>query len=315
MASLVILWRVRTICGGTRSAASERVPFRREACPPAVAEDCEAPKIDVSFGSLQPRDGTALNVVVVVRLAPDLSQELEIDASGRDIERESLGTAINELDNHALEEAMLIKQASGASVSVVALKAKGIEQALRVAFARGADRAVLVDGPTLDPYDTRGAAAALSAAIRQLEADLVLTGVQTPYDLFGPTAPYLASFLGWPHVSVVTQVRPSNGVVRLTQEYSGGRRAILEIKLPAVLGVQAASRPPGYVSMSRLRQAMTGSVVNTMQVATESLPTVSSLIALVRPERRARATMIGGGPAEVASEFLGVLRDRRILEL
>lgn len=255
-----------------------------------------------------------MNIVVVLRLAPFPGEELQIDASGRDIDREIIGTSINEFDDQALEEAILIKQASGATVTAVALRSEGMEQALRVAFARGADRAVLVDGPELDPYDTRGAAAALSAAIRELGPDVVLTGVQTPYDVFGQTAPYLASILGWPHVSVVTQVQPSPGVVRVTQEYAGGRRALLEIELPAVLGIQAASQPPGYVSTSRLRQAMLGSVIDTMQVSVAPPPALSSLASLGRPERGAQATMLEGSPADVASQILGVLRDRAVLE-
>ena len=255
-----------------------------------------------------------MNIVVVLRLAPDASQELEIAPSSRDIDRESAGWVINEFDNQALEEAVLIKQASGASVIALALRAEGIEHALRVAFGRGADRVVLADGPPLDTYDTRGAAATLSAAIRELEADLVLTGVQTPYDVFGQTAPYVASILGWPHVSVVTQVQSSDGVVRVTQEYSGGRKALLEIQLPAVLGIQAASQPPGYIPMSRLRQAMTGSVVDRMWIAEESPLAASSLVSLARPERGARATMLSGGPVEVADQIIGVLRDRGMLE-
>lgn len=255
-----------------------------------------------------------MNVVVVLRLAPDLSEELEIDPSGKDIDREFLGTAINEFDDQALEEAILIKQASGASVTAVALRTEGVEQALRVAFARGADRAVIVDGPTLDAYDTRGAATVLSAAIRELQPDLVLTGVQTPYDVFGQAAPYVASILGWPHVSVVTQVQLSDRRVRVMQEYSGGRKALLEIELPAVLGVQAASQPPGYVSTSRLRQAMTGSVVGTMQVAVESSPPVSAIVSMGRPVRGARATMLQGGPGEIAIQILDVLHDHGILE-
>ena len=96
---------------------------------------------------------------------------------------------INEFDDQALEEAVLIKEATGATVTAVGLRGDGIEQALRVAYARGADRVVVVDAGEIDPYDSRTAALAFAQAFRELAPDLVLTGVQTPSDVFGQTAP------------------------------------------------------------------------------------------------------------------------------
>ena len=96
---------------------------------------------------------------------------------------------INEFDDQALEEAVLIKEATGATVTAVGLRAEGIEQALQVAYARGADRMVIVEAGELDPYDSRTAARAFAEALRELAPDLVLIGVQTPSDVFGQTAP------------------------------------------------------------------------------------------------------------------------------
>ena len=53
--------------------------------------------------------------------------------------------SITDFDDQALEEAVLIKEATGATVTAVGLQADGIEDALRVAYARGADRVVIVE--------------------------------------------------------------------------------------------------------------------------------------------------------------------------
>ena len=47
---------------------------------------------------------------------------------------------------------------------------------------------------------------AFAQAFRELAPDLVLIGVQTPSDVFGQTAPYLAAALGWPQANVVVGV-------------------------------------------------------------------------------------------------------------
>jgi electron transfer flavoprotein beta subunit len=254
-----------------------------------------------------------MNIAVVLRLMPSLGDELEVDDTGVDIDRDIIEPVINEFDEQALEEAVLIKEASDASVTALALASDGAEQALRVAYARGADRVVLVDAGDVDPYDTRTSSRALAQALRQLAPDLVLTGVQTPYDVFGQTAPYLAAELGWPQANVVVGTTVSDGAARVTQEYAGGRLAVLALTLPAVVGVQSASSPPRYVSMARLRQAMSEAQAETISAGVEPSPAAPRITALARPERTGGATMLEGDAEEVAQKLAALLRERGAL--
>jgi electron transfer flavoprotein beta subunit len=254
-----------------------------------------------------------MNIAVAVRLMPKAGDELELDPSGTDIDREYVDMTITDFDDQALEEAVLIKEATGATVTAVGLKADGIEEALRVAYARGADRVVIVDAGEIDPYDSRTASHAFAEAFRQLAPDLVFVGVQTPTDVFGQTAPLLAVDLGWPQASVVVGVAVEDGRARVTQEYAGGRLAVLGVALPAVIGVQSASSPPRYVSMTRLRQAMSEASAETLAVSVAPAEAAAELVSLARPEARGRATMLEGDAEEIAAQILGVLRERGAL--
>jgi len=254
-----------------------------------------------------------MDIAVAVRLMPKSGDELEVDAGGTDIDRELVEMVISEFDDQALEEAVLIKEATGATVTAVGLRADGIDQALRVAYARGADRLVVVEAGEIDPYDSRTAALAFAEAMRALTPDLVLVGVQTPSDLFGQTAPQLAVSLGWPQASVVVGVSLDDGTARVVQEYSGGRLAVLGLPLPSVVGVQSASSPPRYVSMGRLRQAMTEATTETLDVSVEAPTAASTLVSLSRPELQAGATMLEGEADEVAAKLVAVLREQGAL--
>jgi electron transfer flavoprotein beta subunit len=254
-----------------------------------------------------------MDIAVAVRLMPKAGDEIEVDESGTDIDRELVDMVISEFDDHALEEAVLVKEATGATVTAVGLRGEGVEQALRVAYARGADRVVVVDAGEIDPYDSRTAALAFAEAFRQLAPDLVLVGVQTPYDLFGQTAPYLAVALGWPQANVVVGVRVVDGTARVTQEYAGGRLAVLGLPLPSVVGVQSASSPPRYVSMGRLRQAMTEATPETLAVSVAAPAAAPTLVSLARPEPQAGATMLEGDAEQAAAQIVAVLRERGAL--
>jgi electron transfer flavoprotein beta subunit len=254
-----------------------------------------------------------MNIAVALRLMPNPADELELDDSGADIDREYVDMVINEFDDQALEEAVLVKEATGATVTAMALEADGAEQALRVAYARGADRVMLVEAGQLGPYDSRTAALAFAEAVRELAPDMVLTGVQTPADLFGQTAPYLATALDWPQANVVDGVAIVDGSAHVTQEYAGGRLAVLALRLPAVVGVQAANSPPRYVSMARLRQAMSEASIETLNVTVQPLPPASTIASLARPEQTSGATMLKGDSAELAKQIAALLREQGAL--
>jgi electron transfer flavoprotein beta subunit len=254
-----------------------------------------------------------MNIAVALRLMPNLGDELEVGPGGTDIDRDLVEMVLNESDEQALEEAVLIKEAAGATVTAVGLQSDGMDQALKVAYARGADRSVLVDAGAIAPYDSPTAALAFAQAFRELAPDLVLTGVQTPSDVLGQTAPYLAARLGWPQANVVVGVTLADGGARVVQEYAGGRLAVLELGLPAVVGVQSASSPPRYVSMARLRQAMSEASTEEMSVNIEASGHAPEVVAIARPEQTAGATMLDGDAAEAAAKIAALLREHGAL--
>jgi electron transfer flavoprotein beta subunit len=86
-----------------------------------------------------------MHLAVILRLIPDLSEELEIDDSGTDIDRQWIGFKLNEFDDQALEEAVLLKERFGAKVTAIALAAEGSDRILQTAVARGADEALRID--------------------------------------------------------------------------------------------------------------------------------------------------------------------------
>jgi electron transfer flavoprotein beta subunit len=253
-----------------------------------------------------------MHVAVVLKQVADLVEELEIDSGGKDIDRSFVKMKLNEFDDHALEQAVLLKESGGAKVTALALSADGIDQVLYAAKARGADAAVKVDAGS-ELLDSRQAAGALAQAIKQLGPDLVLTGVQAADDLFGQTAPFLASALGWPHVSVVSGVEVAGDNVRVHQEYAGGRVAMLELDLPAVIGVQAAPQPPRYVPVTKLRQAMASGALESVTATTAEAPAGAQVMVMAKPESGKEAEMLTGSAAEVADKIVALLAERGLV--
>ncbi len=252
-----------------------------------------------------------MHVAVVLRLVPDISEDLEVDDSGADIDREWIGFKLNEFDDQALEQAVLLKEQHSVKVTAVTLSAEGADRILQTAIARGADEGVRIDHDEKRVFAASQAASMLAGPLGEIGATVVLTGVQTPDDVFGQWAPMLAGQLGWPTVNAVSGVTVREGVLVARQEYSGGLSALLQISGPAVLGVQAASQPPRYVSGTKLRQAQSTPI--RALPAGASVASGARITSLSAPERKSHAEMLGGDADAVAARVLGILKERGLL--
>ena len=250
-----------------------------------------------------------MNVLVVLRLVPDTGEDFELTADGKDIDREWIGFKLNEFDDHALEEAVLLKEAAGANVLAVAFDGDGVDRLLQTALARGADSVAKLTYDMAIPIQARTAAALLSEVVAKQNINLVLTGVQTPEDLFGQLAPALGATLQWPQLSAVSGIKADGANIVVQQEYSGGYAATLNLTLPAVVGVQAASKPPRYVSGTKLRE-VSSTKIPALPCAAVAAPSSSELLSLSFPVSTGQAEMISGDANTVAKRMVAVLRER-----
>jgi electron transfer flavoprotein beta subunit len=192
---------------------------------------------------------------------------------------------------------------------VVGFDEPEVDLALHTALAKGADRAVKLTGAGEGWIGSHARAAALAAWLEGEQFDVVLTGVQAADDLDGQLAPLLAARLGVPHVSVVIGLDVSDGTARVTQDLSAGKTAVLDVRLPAVLGVQAAAQPPRYASISVVRQAMKEREIEEVAAAA---PVASGLRVrrLAAPEEAGHAEMLGGSADDVAGRIVELIRER-----
>ncbi len=260
-----------------------------------------------------------MNVLVLLKMVPDVVEELEVSADGKSLDTSFLRTILNERDDHALEQALLLKERHGGKVTVIALDAPDMDDVLFTALAKGADRAVkITDVP--EGLGTHAAARLCAQVIATspglLPVDLILTGVQALDDLDGLSAPLLAQQLGFAYVGVVTGVTPdaAGKSASVIKEYAGGVRGEFAVRLPAVLGAQAAEKPPRYVPVAKVRAAMKAQTIETVPA-----PGSGSGAALVEVQQMAKpvvsshAEMLEGSPEEVAGKLCELLAKRGLL--
>lgn len=260
-----------------------------------------------------------MRIAVLSKQLPDLVEELEVLPDGTDIDREFVKFVTNEWDEAALEEALLIKEAVGAEVVVVGLDEPEVDQALYTAVAKGADKVVKLTGVASDRWmPTHERASLLTPYLAELNPDLVLTGVQAADDLDGQLAGVIAARLGVPHAAVVISCEAKDGTVTVTQELGSGISTQEQIRLPAVIGIQAARQAPRYAPIGRIRQAMAAGGIEEVPAGPLEEPSGGrasfGLQRLYVPERSSHAEMLEGSADEVARRIVELLRSRGLIK-
>ena len=255
-----------------------------------------------------------MDIVVLIKFVPDLVEDLEIDAATGLLDRSFLRLMPNELDEHALEQAIILKERHGGRVTVLALDTGDVDEALYTAVAKGADRVIKIIGDGFDRgLGNRRIAAIFRRAVGDVRFDLILTGTQAVDDLDGFVGALLAADLGLPYVGYVTQVVAADGRVVARKEYPGGLNAEIEVNGPAVLGIQAAERAPRYVVTSKVMEAMKSAKIEELAVDEVSVENELAVSSMALPESGTHAEMIEGNVQQVAQKLAVLLKERGVL--
>lgn len=252
-------------------------------------------------------------IVVIARLVPDLVEELEIAPSGNALDLSWLRLIINEFDNQAIEQAIILKEKTGADVTIISPEAEGVDDMLFTTAAKGADRLIKLTGLGEEKPSNRSLAQTLAEQIKEMAPDLILTGVQANDDLTGELGPQVAEFLGMAYVGYIAGVSVEGDQLKAFKEYPGAVLAELEVSLPAVLGIQVSEQPPRYVAISKVRQMM--STASIEEAATGELDSEGGFVIdrLYLPEPAEKAKMLEGSEDEIAAQLTSIMKDLGLL--
>ena len=253
-----------------------------------------------------------MKIVVPVKLVPDLVEEISIDPNGTSLDKTWMRLALNELDNHAIEEAILLKERIGAEVIVITSDVEGADDVLYTAAATGADRLIKLIGLSED-FNNHSLAHACTPIIAELGPDLVLTGVQAHDDLDGQLGPFLAARLGIPYIGYIAGISLENGNMIVLKEYPGGLTAKIDASLPAVIGIQAAEEPPRYIAFSRVRQARNTSTIEEVEVSEIEVDGGLAITRMFQPQKGEGAEVLTGSLEEITTKVVGILSDEGII--
>jgi electron transfer flavoprotein beta subunit len=254
-----------------------------------------------------------MQIYACIKHVPDTAATIKI--SGRAGFDGSVKFVANPYDEYAVEEAVRIVEKVGGEVVAVTLGSEAAAATLRGALAMGARRGILIraDAQFVDSALT---AHALARAIsRDGRPDLILTGKQS-VDGEGMQVHYrLAAALNMPAAVEVTAIALGAGTATVEREIGGGRREVLEIATPCVLGATKGLNEPRYPQLRAILNAKKKEIrqvdLGDLGLALQN-PTLEMLALEAMPERGA-ARMMTGTVEQMVEALVACLEEEKVI--
>ncbi len=192
-----------------------------------------------------------MKIIVCVKQIGYIYDPTAIDLATGEIDPEKMVYMLNPYDEVAVEEALKIRESNG-DCEVIAISAGGQEadNALKYAFAMGADRMVRFNYQSSDPSLI---SMVLAEAIEKIGYDIVLCGKKSLDSNSGQVGSFLAEKLHIPQISGIVRLNLLfNEKKTVIERYLGkGDREELECNLPVLLTTELALNDPRYPTLSR----------------------------------------------------------------
>ncbi|MFC4374997.1 electron transfer flavoprotein subunit beta/FixA family protein [Nocardia halotolerans] len=195
------------------------------------------------------------NIVVLIKQVPDTWSERKLTDGDYTLDREAADAVLDEINERAVEEALLIKEAQGGEVTVLAAGPDRATEAIRKALSMGADKAIHINDPAIHGSDAVQTAWVLAGALGQVEGvELVIAGNEATDGRAGAVPAIIAEYLGIPQLTHLRKLTVDGDKVTGERETDEGVFK-LEASLPAIVSVSEKINEPRFPSFKGIMAA------------------------------------------------------------
>jgi len=248
-----------------------------------------------------------MKIAVCIKQVPTREWQPRLNDARTWIREQDVSYEMNEPDAYALEEALRLREKHGGEVVVCSAGPARVQQVIREALARGADRALHVESDALGSADAFVTAESLATAMAEERFDLVLTGLQSDDQGHAQMGVILAERLGVPHSTIIMEIQVVDAGIRVKRELEGGWFQWIALPLPALLTIQSGINQLRYATLKGIMAAKKKEIRKVAMPG--GLQPAQQIVSLSMPTRTKQTQMIAGSAPEAARELVRRLRE------
>jgi electron transfer flavoprotein beta subunit len=263
-----------------------------------------------------------MRIIVCMKQVPDPAAPpsgITVDSEAkRVIMPQGTPPVISPYDENALEAALKIKDAQGATVTVLSAGKNLAKTVLRKSLAAGADELILLEDNTFEKLDSYATAHLLATEIKDLgEYDLILCGRQAADTDAGQVGSGIAEVLKIPGITAACKVELGNGKVTVERVVSDGLEEV-EAPTPALVTVSSEIgdlRYPGVKDvMAAQKMPITVRKGPELGVDVSGLKSLNMVNLSAPPGRQTECQFVEGEtPEEAGANLAQKIREAKLL--
>ncbi len=252
-----------------------------------------------------------MKILVCIKQVPDLESRFKINAQGTWFEETDLAWRMNEYDEYAVEQAVLLKEQVGeADITILSVGADRVVETIKKALAMGGDRGVHVRDAHSYEKDPFEIASIIAEYARDKGYDLIFMGMQSQDRGSAQVGVLVGEMLGVSVLTTLVRFECDGQRVRAERELEGGLRAKVSAPIPALVTCQLGLNKPRYPTLPNIMKAKKKEIqtveVGDLLKANARIETIG----MYPPVRKGGGLILEGDVSDLAERLLGILKEK-----
>lgn len=227
-----------------------------------------------------------MKILVCISHVPDTTSKINFTDNDSAFDKNGVQFIINPNDEFGLTKAVMLKENSGANVTVVNVGAAEAEATLRKALAIGADEAIRINAEPLDGFFVASQIAKIAAGF-----DLIITGKESLDYNGGMVGGMVAALLDRPFIDKCIGLEINGNTANAEREIDGGKEKITA-QLPLVIAGQKGLVEEKELRIPNMRGIMTARTKKLTVVEPGMLQANTEIVSFGKPEAKKAVKMI-----------------------
>jgi len=255
-----------------------------------------------------------VNIAVLVKWVPEPQGTPTLGPDNL-LVREGADGSLDPGDEYGLERALQLVERDGGEVIAISMGPEVAAAAVQRALAMGAARGVLVTDDAVRGADALVTARVLAAAIRSVDADLVIAAVESTDGYTGTLPITVAELLGLPSVTFATSLDVAGSELHAERQTAAGSE-VVESPLPALVTVTTGVAEPRYPSLKGVMAAKSKPLdrptLADLGLADDDVRPSQTVASVEAAPEKAGGRVTEAGP-ETAAEIADLLAEARVI--
>lgn len=257
------------------------------------------------------------NIIVCYKWVLD-EQDIRINPGTLSLDTSRAKYKISDYDRNAIEEAVLIADKNGGSVTTLTFGTSAAKQSLKDALSRGPEKAYWVSDALAETADAYVTANVLTASLKKIgQYDIIICGEGSADRYAQQVGPRIAALLGIPAITFVAELKVEGDKVIAVRKLGNCTETAIAA-MPVVISVLPEINKPRIPSLKQVLGAAK-KPVTTLNLADLNLSpaetTPKNIIKIIKGYTMSRKNIIykDGSVAEQASSLVANLHKEGVL--